>query len=74
MPKFRYKGEKQFTFVKQMGKCVEIRCRCKDGTTTKIKPGPGETEFAPGLSVIDVTEARAVRHLRADPRFVETGP
>jgi hypothetical protein len=70
MARFKYLGEKkQFKFVKAMGKVVEIRCRCKDGTVMKLKDPSGE--FTPGQSICETMDPRSIRHMRADPRFQE---
>jgi len=70
MARFIYLGEPQNPAVLVMGRTLQIRCRCKDGTVMVLAPVPPATEFVPGTPIgHDVTDPRALRCMEADPRF-----
>lgn len=74
MARFRYEGELAPPpgLVARMGDCIEIRVPVKAGGKQRLVPGAGG-KFVAGQSVIEVTDERAIRHLRSDPRFKEVG-
>lgn len=73
MPRFIYNGERERPgLVKVQGQCTEIRVPCKDGSKLVIRPPGGEACFAVGADCgVDVADQRALRVMRADPRFQE---
>lgn len=66
---FRMKSPEEwlpkFSRGKHLG-CTKIRLRMKDGSTFTLHVPPGQQK---GGFEFDVTDARVVRHLTADPRF-----
>lgn len=76
MAKFRFKGlgDVQNVGVETMGVPIEFRFRRTNGTKSVHKPkdaqGAAKAKFDVG-DEIEETDERAVRHLRADPRFEE---
>lgn len=71
MARFRYKGLQDRPKLRgsrgQMGTVKELRLRTREGGKLALKPAQGQN-IAAGY-VFDVTDERAIRHLKADPRF-----
>lgn len=71
MARFKYMGEEPRPYVLTMGNCMEVRLPTTNGDKLIIKcPNPNGWVKGDELGV-DVTDARALRCLRADPRFEE---
>jgi hypothetical protein len=72
MARFKYKGElPRPGLVKKYGQCKEIIIPTQEGKKLHIKPLNGKY-FLLGEDVgIDINDPRALRELRADPRFEE---
>lgn len=71
MASFKYMGEPERPdLVAIPGKCTLIRVPTLTGVA-EFGPVSGQTEIRPEVDTIEVTDARAVRYLRADTRFQE---
>jgi len=76
MAKFKFKGigDVQNVGVAKMGDPIEFRFNGNGGKRIhkpgKDASGKDKSKFDPG-DLIEETDERAIRHLRADPRFEE---
>ncbi len=73
MPRFKYLGEKPRPgLVVDYGPTLSIRIPRKDGTRQEILADDQEVGFVAGQDIgVDITDARSLRIMRADPRFKE---
>lgn len=72
MARFTYLGEPSNPAVTSFGPCIEIKVPKKDGTIESLLPISPATSFEIGQDIgHEITCPRALRSLRANPRFQE---
>jgi len=72
MAHFKYLGEGLGNLVSQIGPCLTIRIPKQDGTWQTINAPDQSTGFIVGDDIgVDITDARSLRVMLADPRFAE---
>jgi hypothetical protein len=71
MAHFLYLGEPPRPWVKSYGVVSEFNVPQKDGTMLNLPAPDPQVGWKPGDDIGDITDERALRVLRVDPRFSE---
>jgi hypothetical protein len=70
--RFKYLGQPPRAIVETYGPTIIIRIQKKDGSVQELTPVAPATEFVVGDDIgYDITDQRALRTMRCDPRFQE---
>lgn len=71
MARFKYLGEIAREGI-DYGPTLAIKCKNMEGGVDTYDPVPPATEFVVGDDIgYDITDAKALKQLRVDPRFEE---